>query len=71
MLAAGGGHHLPADGRTAGEADHVDARIGGEQLAGLDAGRRDDVDHARRDVGVLVDEPRKRQAGQRGQRATA
>ena len=68
IVVAGRGHHLAADDRAAGEADHVDPRVDGQQLAGFDAGRRDDVDHTRRNVGVLVDDSGQRQTGQRRQR---
>ncbi len=66
--AARGGHDVAADRRAAGEADHVDTGIGGQQLAGLDPARRDDVDDAGRNVGVRVDDPRKRETGERRER---
>jgi hypothetical protein len=39
-------------------------------LAGLESARGDDVDDARRNVGVLIDDPGKRQAGKRVSAAT-
>src|ERR1700677_5102115 len=62
------GHDFPADDRAAGEADHVDSRVGGEQLGGLNTWRCHDVDDAWRDVGVLVNHPSQREPGERRQR---
>ncbi len=49
-------HDLLADRRRAGEGDHVDVRVGGHQFAGRDLRRRQDVDDAGGDVGVVGDE---------------
>ena len=53
---------------ASGEADHVDARVGRQNLARLDAARRDDVDHPGRNIGVFVDDSRERQACKRRER---
>ena len=50
------GHHRPAGGGGAGEADLVHPGVGGQQGADRVLGRRDDVDHTGRDVGLLGDQ---------------
>ena len=49
-------HDALAGRGRAGERDEVDERADGELLADEVVGRRDDVEHARRDVGLLGDE---------------
>ena len=53
---AGRLHDLAADRGRAGEADHVDVGVGGEDLADRDVGGGEDVDDAGRDVGLVGDD---------------
>ncbi len=51
------GHDAPARGRRPREGDHVDSRVGGEDLAHQMVRGRHDVDDAGGDVGLLGDQP--------------
>ena len=54
----GRGHDRPAGRGGAGERDQVDARVGGRaRAATVVVARGDDVEHARREVGVLGGQP--------------
>ncbi len=68
--AAGRLHDPAAGGGGTGEGDHVHARVGGQQFAGLDAGGGEDVDHAGRDVGAGGDQLAQGQGDQRRVRGT-
>jgi hypothetical protein len=50
-------HHAPAGGGRAGEGDHVDAGVDDQLLRDGVVGRRHDLQHARREVGFLGDQP--------------